>query len=118
MSYLLHQLLSRSASKYPDNLAVWARGQSLSYRELEERSNQLAHLLRERGIQKGDRVGIYFPKAVESVISMFGVLKAGGVSVALDPQQPAQRIQYIIDNCRIKALVTSREKLQSLNQAA
>jgi acyl-CoA synthetase (AMP-forming)/AMP-acid ligase II len=118
MSYLLHQLLSRSASKYPDNLAVWARGQSLSYRELEERSNQLAHLLRERGIQKGDRVGIYFPKAVESVISMFGVLKAGGVYVPLDPQQPAQRIQYIIDNCGIKALVTSREKLQSLNQAA
>jgi len=118
MAYLLHQLLSKSASKYPNNTAVWARGQSLSYRELDERSNQLAHLLRHRGIQKGDRVGIYFPKAVESVVSMFGVLKAGGVYVPLDPQQPAQRIQYIVDNCAIKALVTTREKLQRLDPAA
>jgi amino acid adenylation domain-containing protein len=118
MAYLLHQLLHRSAGKYPNNLAVWARGQSLTYRELEERSNQMARLLRERGIRKGDRVGIYFPKAVESVISMFGVLKAGGVYVPLDPQQPAQRIQYIIDNCGIRALVTTREKLRSLDQIA
>ncbi len=118
MAYLLHQLLSKSASKYPDNTAVWARGQSLTYRELDERSNQLAHLLREHGIRKGDRVGMYFPKAVESVVSMFGVLKAGGVYVPLDPQQPAQRIQYIIDNCGIKALVTTREKLQGLDPAA
>jgi len=114
MAYLLHQLLSKSAKKYPSNQAVWARGQSLTYRELDERSNQLAHLLREHGLRKGDRVGIYFPKAVESVVSMFGVLKAGGVYVPLDPQQPAQRIQYIIENCGIRALVTNREKLQNL----
>jgi amino acid adenylation domain-containing protein len=118
MAYLLQQLLTRTASKYPDNTAVWARGESLSYRELNERSNQLAHLLRERGVRKGDRVGIYFPKAVESLVSMFGVLKAGGVYVPLDPQQPAQRIQYIVDNCGIKALVTTREKVQSLDPAA
>jgi amino acid adenylation domain-containing protein len=115
MAYLLHQLLTKSAEKCPNNQAVWARGRSLTYRELDERSNQLAHLLRERGIRKGDRVGIYFPKAVESVVSMFGVLKAGGVYVPLDPQQPAQRIQYIIENCGIRALVTTREKLQNLS---
>ncbi len=94
--------------------AVCARGRTLSYRELEEQSNQLAHLLREHGLRKGDRVGIYFPKAVESVVSMFGVLKAGGVYVPLDPQQPAQRIQYIIENCGIRALITTREKLHNL----
>lgn len=117
MAYLLHQLLTSSAKKYPENRAVWARGRSLTYRELDERSNQLAHLLRQRGIRKGDRVGIYFPKAVESVVSMFGVLKAGGVYVPLDPQQPAQRIQYIIENCGIRALITTREKLQKLDAA-
>ena len=114
MAYLLHQLLSKSANKYPDNQAVWAQGKSLTYRELDQQSNQLAHLLRQRGIRKGDRVGIYFRKAVESVVSMFGVLKAGGVYVPLDPQQPAQRIQYIIENCGIRALVTTREKLRNL----
>jgi amino acid adenylation domain-containing protein len=118
MAYLLQQFLSKSALKHPDNLAVWARERSLTYRELEERSNQLAHLLREHGLQKGDRVGIYFPKAVESVVSMLGVLKAGGVYVPLDPQQPARRVEYIIDNCRVKALVTTREKLRALNPQA
>ena len=117
MAYLLHQLLRKSASKYPNNQAVWAQGRSLTYRELDERSNQLAHLLRQRGIRKGDRVGIYFAKSVESVVSMFGVLKAGGVYVPLDPQQPAQRIQYIIENCGIRALVTTREKLRNLAPA-
>ena len=76
MAYVLQQLLRKSAKAYPEKPAVWARGKSITYRELEERSNQLAHLLRDQGIEKGDRVGLFFPKAVESVVSMLGVLKA------------------------------------------
>ena len=117
MAYLLNQLLARSAERYPERPAIWARGRSLAYRELEERSNQLAHLLRDRGLRRGDRVGLYFPKAVESVAAMFGVLKAGGVYVALDPSAPAQRIEYIIQNCGIRALVSTGEKLDGLNPA-
>ncbi len=94
MAYILQQLLTKSAKAYPEKPAVWARGRSISYRELDHRSNQLAHLLRERGVQKGDRVGLFFPKCVESIVSMLGVLKAGGVYVPLDPQAPADRIGY------------------------
>lgn len=115
MSSLLNQLLTRSAERYPERPAIWARDRSLTYRELDERSNQLAHLLRERGLGKGDRVGLYFPKAVESIVAMFGVLKAGGVYVALDPGAPAQRIEYIIQNCAMRALVTTSEKLKLLD---
>ncbi|HUI40869.1 MAG TPA: amino acid adenylation domain-containing protein [Terriglobia bacterium] len=114
MAFLLNQLLTRSAERYPERPAVWARGRTLTYQELEERSNQLAHLLRERGLGKGDRVGLYFPKAVESVAAMFGVLKAGGVYVALDPSAPAQRIEYIVQNCGIRALITTGDKLGGL----
>ena len=89
MAYVLQQLLTKSAKAYPEKAAVWARGRSITYRELEERSNQMAHLLRKQGIKKGDRVGLFFPKCVESVVSMLGVLKAGGVYVPLDPQAPA-----------------------------
>ena len=88
MAYLLQQLLSKSAKLYPAKTAVAARGKSLTYQELEERSNQLAHCLQSHGVKKGDRVGIYFPKAVESLACMFGILKAGGVYVPLDPQAP------------------------------
>jgi amino acid adenylation domain-containing protein len=114
MAYVLQQLLSKSAKAYPEKTAVWARGRSITYRELEERSNQLAHLLRKLGINKGDRIGLFFPKCVESVISMLGVLKAGGVYVPLDPQAPADRIGYIISNCGIRVLITNHERRAAL----
>src|SRR5450631_4926043 len=110
MAYVLQQLLKKSAKAYPEKPAVWARGKSITYRELDERSNQLAHLLRAKGVNKGDRVGLFFPKCVESIISMLGVLKAGGVYVPLDPQAPADRVGYIIGNCGIRILITNSEK--------
>jgi len=114
VAYILQQLLTRSAALYPEKTAVWARKRSLTYRELDERSTQLAHLLRQRGLKKGDRVGIFFPKCVESVVCMFGVLKAGGVYVPLDPQAPGERIGYIIGNCGIRVLLTNKERRAAL----
>jgi amino acid adenylation domain-containing protein len=117
MAYILQQLLQKSAARYPEKLAVWARGRSLTYGELEQRSNQLAHLLRDRGVRKGDRVGIYFPKCVESVIAMLGIVKAGGVYVPLDPQAPVDRVGYIIGNCGIRVLITREDKRRGLDAA-
>jgi amino acid adenylation domain-containing protein len=115
MPYVLQQLLSQSASLHPDKLAISARGQGLTYRELEERSNQLAHFLRQRGIRKGDRIGLYSPKRAELVAAMFGVVKAGAVYVPLDPQAPVDRISYIIENCGIKGLITCADRLRGLD---
>ncbi|HTS71001.1 MAG TPA: amino acid adenylation domain-containing protein [Terriglobia bacterium] len=115
MPYLLQQLLTKSLAHSPDKTAVWARGGSVTYRELEEQSNQLARLLQARGIRKGDRVGLYFPKSVESVVSMLGILKAGAVYVPLDPQAPASRVAYIITNCGMRALITTRAKRGGLD---
>src|SRR5215467_14621 len=114
MAYILQQLLTKSAKAYPDKPAVWARGRSITYRELDAASNQVAHFLRQRGVQKGDRVGLFFPKCVESIISMLGVLKAGGVYVPLDPQAPADRVGYIIGNCGIHILITNAERRSAL----
>lgn len=116
MAYILQELLARSASRYPDKMAVWAHGRSLSYRELEEQSNQLAYLLRHCGLKKGDRVGLFFPKCVESLVCMLGALKAGAVYVPLDPQAPPERIGYIVGNCGIRVLFTTAEKRKTLNQ--
>lgn len=114
MPYLLQQLLRKSASRYPQKTAVWARGRSITYEELENRSNQLAHFLQSCGLKKGDRIGLYFPKSIESIISMFGVLKAGGVYVPIDPAAPVDRVSYILSNCGVRVLVTNREKHNSL----
>jgi amino acid adenylation domain-containing protein len=116
MAYLLTQLLRRSAQRFPEKLAVWARNRTLTYAELEEKSNQLAHLLRSEGFRRGDRAGIYFPKVVESIVAMQGVMKAGGIYVPLDPQAPAERISYITKDCGIRALLTSKSKLAELSR--
>ena len=114
MAYLLQQLVTESAHRYPDKVAVRARARSLTYGELEMRSNQLARLLRDRGLRPGDRVGLFFPKAVESVIAMVGVLKAGGVYVPLDPHAPARRVAGIAENCDLRALITTAERRRTL----
>jgi L-proline---[L-prolyl-carrier protein] ligase len=118
MAYLLQQLLATSADRYPDKPAVQARGRRLTYEELQTRSNQLAHLLREHGVRRGDRVGLFFPKAVESLVAMLGVLKAGAVYVPLDPHAPVRRVAAIAENCSLRALVTTAERLQSLGPGA
>jgi amino acid adenylation domain-containing protein len=116
VAYHLAQLLRRSAERRPEATAVWARDRALTYRELEERSNQLAYLLRDRGVCKGDRVGLYFPKSVESLIAMFGVVKAGAAYVPLDPDQAPARAAYMINNCKMKGLITDSKRLSKLDQ--
>ena len=114
MAYLLQHLLTDAVHRQPDKPAVRARGRSLTYAELDTRSSQLAYLLRERGIERGDRVGLFFPKAVESVVAMLGVLKAGAVYVPLDPHAPARRVSAIASDCGVRALVTTAERLAML----
>src|SRR5512145_907110 len=117
MAFLLQQLLAASAERTPEAVAVRARGRDLTYAELDARSSQLAHLLRERGVTRGDRVGLCFPKAVESVVAMLGVLKAGAAYVPLDPQAPAQRVAGIAADCGLRAVITTAERLATLAPA-
>ena len=77
----LNHVLEEACIRFSESAAVVTEAGTLSYRELNERSNQLAHFLRAHGVRKGDRVGIFFPKAVESLVAMFGALKAGAVYV-------------------------------------
>jgi len=116
MAYLLHHLLIESARKYPDKEAIRFEGQGLTYSQLDTMTNQVARMLREVGVRRGDRVGIYVHKSLASVISVFGIMKAGGVYVPLDPNAPAKRLAYITRNCDIRALLTSMEQLNHLVQ--
>ncbi len=118
MAYLLTHLLRRSAELHPGKTAVWARERTLTYRQLEEQSSQMARLLLARGIRRGDRLGIYFPKAVESLVAMQAAMKVGAIYVPLDPSAPAARIQLIIRDCGIRALFTTPERLAALDPQA
>jgi amino acid adenylation domain-containing protein len=108
-TYLLSHLLSKSAYMHSDRLAVIVQDETLSYQELETKSNQLAHALIRQGIKRGDRIGLLVRKSIVSLISIFGILKAGGTYVPIDPLAPSERITYIIKNCGIKILISGKE---------
>lgn len=118
MDCLLSHLLTRSATRHPDREAVRMDGRGLTYAELDHMTHRVARALLDRGIQRGDRVGIYVHKSFASVISIFGILKAGAVYVPLDPNAPARRLAYIARDCGLKALLTSPSKLGALTELA
>ena len=70
MCHLLHQLLEQTASRYPDKQAVIYKAKNITYRELDEVSNRLAHVLRRQGIERGDRVGLCLGKSIEAVVAV------------------------------------------------
>jgi amino acid adenylation domain-containing protein len=106
-NYLLQHLLIDSAGKFPDKEAVIDNGKSLTYSELDLRSGRLSHSLVSWGVEAGDRVGIMLDNSIESIISLFGILKAGAAYVPIDPQAPTARIEHIITSCEIQVLITS-----------
>jgi acyl-CoA synthetase (AMP-forming)/AMP-acid ligase II len=112
--YLLTHGISRVAEKQPKHEAVRFSGQSLSYGELERRSNSLAHVLYESGVRRGDRVGIHMNKGLESAIAMYGIMKAGGAYVPLDPFAPVGRVGYVIGDCGIRVVIAKDNKAANL----
>lgn len=114
MAFLLQHLLEESAVRFPDKEAVRFSGDSLTYSQVNTLANQVASALVEAGVERGDRVGIYVHKSPASVISVFGIMKAGGVYVPLDPNAPAKRLAYITRNCDIQVILTSTDKFSSL----
>jgi amino acid adenylation domain-containing protein len=113
LTRLLHELLRASAEERPKAPAVEDGERVISYGELDDRSGQLADLLVERGVARGDRVGLYLDKSLEAVVGIYGILKAGAAYVPFDPQAPLSRLAYIADNAGIRCLVSSTRKAAS-----
>ena len=114
MARLLTQSVDHWASVSPNNLAACIGEECLSYRQLADTSNALAHCLIGLGVQRGDRVGILMNKAIELPVAIYGILKAGAAYVPLDPSAPAARLGSIIEDCGICVVVTADEKQRLL----
>jgi amino acid adenylation domain-containing protein len=109
---LLHHLLTESSVTYPEKTAVAFKDTTITYSSLETKSNQLALMLSKHGITRGDRIGIKLGKSIESIIALFGILKAGAIYVPLDPLAPIAKVNHIITHCGIECIITSAEHLQ------
>ena len=114
--YLLQHLLRDAAARFPDRVAVSLGAARLSYAELDGQSSALASTLAARGCARGDRVGILLEKSVAAIVAIFGILKAGGVYVPLDPAAPPARIGRIAERCGIRSLVCSAKAVAKLRR--
>lgn len=110
---LVHEFLQSSTAQRPNKVALVCRGQRYTYGWLELAANRLAHALREFGVVRGDRVAIYLNNSVELVVSIFGVLKAGGVFVVINRTTKTDKLLYILSNSRSTALITDSHALDS-----
>ncbi len=108
---LVQHFLEERAKRCPWKVGLSCDGQRLTYGELENCCNRLAHALRAQGLRRGERVVLYLANSVELVIGIFAVLKAGGVSVAINYSTKIQKLAYILNNCQASALLTSHQRL-------
>jgi amino acid adenylation domain-containing protein len=111
-----HQLFAELAEKTPDEIAIVYQNQQLTYSELNQRANQLAHHLQKLGVTSEVLVGLCLERSLESVIGILGILKAGGAYVALDPKYPQERITFIVAETQLSIVLTQENLVNKLPQ--
>ena len=102
----LFYFLEEAARKYPDRACTIFKGAVISYKEMNALTDHMAAALVEMGIKKGDRVGIFMPNSPQFVIAYFGILKAGGVVVAVNPTYPPDEVQIPVNDASIETMFT------------
>lgn len=110
----IHELFEAQVGRTPDKVAVVFEGEQLTYRELNDRANQLAHYLRKLGIRPEVLAGIFIERSLEMVIGMLGVLKAGGAYIPIDPVYPQDRVAFLLQDAQIHVLLTQKRFRGSL----
>mgnify|MGYP000020163943 CR=1 FL=1 len=110
----IHDLFMEQAAQTPDLIAVQHEARSYTYRELNERSNQLANHLLSRGVGIEDFVGLFVGRSADMLVGLLGILKAGGAYVPMDPDFPNQRVSYMIADAQMKYIVTEQSLTDSL----
>ena len=109
---LVHEFLENSARRLSNKTALIFQDQRLTYIQINETANQLAHALINAGLKRGDRVAIFLDNSIEAVISIYGVLKAGGVFSTLSPTLKARKLEYILNNLESSFLISQWGKYQ------
>lgn len=109
----VHEAFEAQVDRTPDAVAVRHARRNLTFRELDERANQLAHRLRGRGVRRGDRVGVSLGRTPELMVSLLGVLKAGAAYVPLPPDLPAERIGLIAGQAGLRLVLSQEQTILS-----
>jgi long-chain acyl-CoA synthetase len=112
---LVNEFLERSSDRFPDKVALICGRRRLTFQKIEQLANRLANAFIDWGFQKQDRVAIFFEPSVEAIISIFAALKAGGIFVIINPQVKAKKLEYILNNCQAKILVSDADHFREIS---
>jgi amino acid adenylation domain-containing protein len=112
----LHHLFEAQVERTPDAIAIVFEDARLTYQELNQRANQLAHYLKKLGVEPEILVGVYIERSLEMVIGLLGILKAGGAYVPIDPTYPTERISFMLEDAQTPILLTQANLLHALSE--
>jgi long-chain acyl-CoA synthetase len=115
---LVQEFLERSAGRFPGRTALVCGDRRLTYAQIEAECNRRAHALAAAGVRRGDRVVVYLDNSVEAVVSVFAILKAGGVFVVVNPTTKADKLAFMLNDCRAAVLVTDARKREAIGAAS
>lgn len=110
----IQELFEEQVARTPKDTAIVFKNQTLTYKQLDEKSNQLARLLRNKGVGADNIVGIMTERSPEMLIGIIGVLKAGGAYLPIDPGYPVDRIQYMLEDSKTNILLTQQSLLDKI----
>ncbi|EQB89765.1 hypothetical protein M918_18990 [Clostridium sp. BL8] len=110
----IHELFQDQVEKTPDNIAVIFEDKKLTYRELNERSNSLARVLRDKGVKADSIVGIVVERSLEMIVGIMGILKAGGAYLPIDPNYPKGRIEYMLKDSGCRVLLSKNDLVETI----
>ncbi len=110
----IHQLFEQQVERSPDAIALVFEDEQLTYKELNQRANQLAHHLRNLGVGLEVLVGICVERSLEMVVGLLGILKAGGAYVPLDPAYPPERLAFMLEDAEVAVLLTQARLVESI----
>ncbi|MEI6628852.1 MAG: AMP-binding protein, partial [Alphaproteobacteria bacterium] len=111
----VHQLFEEQVEKTPDNIAVVYEEQELTYQQLNQKANQLAHYLRTLGVGSGELVGIYIDSSPYMIVALLAVLKAGSAYIPVDTLHPNDRLNYMFLKAGVRLVLTSKELSKNLS---
>ncbi len=110
----VHELFEKQVTNTPEMIAVAFGAEQLTYRQLNQRADQLAHRLRKFGVRSGISVGICMNRSVEMMVALLATLKAGGAYVPLDPTYPKDRLSFMLNDARVSVLLTQDRLVKDL----
>jgi len=105
----VNNFLENSAQKYPEKKAVWYQNEWKTYGEIESASNKVANYLRDIGIKRGDRVALLYENSFDYIIGYYGILKMGGITVALNTETTSDSLVYLLNDSGAKAIISNQK---------